>query len=507
MQRKETKINKDSLEKTSKRIDVKMASIILIALTILFILVVAFNVSTNSINSTSNNSQKLNIVNDTSLKLESKEENNVLLIFENDNGIKKLVAPNGLELSAYGSKKVALDYKIEKNTTEYKFETTNMNNEISYNTFIAPSSHIELTKLNFDIELETARDDIRKNLNDNLIASNFIDLNLGDLDNLVSGSVNLREAINSWKTIGAPTWSVTSDGSQIFSYVPGGQTYPNWWGTGLINNNEKALDINSFKMQFTLAQSGQLNEGVCFFVTENSDGSLNGYFFNVNSHKSCYGNPNYYECRLWKFEHYTLNQSFSSGINNNSHMWCYPVSSGYNVGQTSSYGSDSFTCLAKWHGSLTGKYNVEAGEGNIIIKLDDNIVANITDTTYTKGTYGFWGNNCEQRDSMYLKDLSIKTFVISSLEEILNNTTWTANTNNVIINFSDSNEASLNDNTVVDKFKNLGIHYLAVSSQENKSSIEEFIQQIDNNGEFIDSSNYENYINAISNYLSDYFNN
>ena len=439
----------------------------------------------------------------TSLKLETKDDDNVLLIFENDNGIKQITDSNGDKIYANGKKEVSMDYKVEKNK-KYTFEIIDNFNNTSQNSFITPESHIELTKLNFEVDLEQTRKDISSELNNYNIATNFIDLRLGDLDNLASDSVNLQQAVNSWKKIGADTWRVTNDG-RIFSSVPGGYTKPNWWGTGLINPNEKANKINKFKMDFTLSQSGQLNEGPCFFVSQNTDGSLNGYFFNVNNHKACYGNPNYYQCRLWKFTHYTLDQSFSAGINDSSHMWCYPVSAGYNVNGTSSYGSDSFTCLAAWNGSLTASYHIEASEGNILIQMNGTTVANVTDTTYLQGTYGFWGNNCEQKDSMYLKDVRINTFVTLTLNELLQDIEWSNTTDNMIVNFNNSNEVSLNDSSTIEKFKKFGIRYIAVSDEENKEDIENFIANIDNKGTYIESTNYDTYIKNISSYLKDCF--
>ena len=475
----------------------------LLCLILLFFIIISIILFNNKgiINDLIDKTYKLNMdENSTTLNLESKENDDVLLIFENNNGIKQITAPNGLIIYADGKKKVAMDYQVEANTT-YNFETISMSDSVSYSSFTTPTSHIELTRLDFDIDLEVARSRIRKELNKNMIATNFIDLKLGDLDNLVSGSVNLSEAVNSWRTIGAPTWAVTSDGQQIYSSVPGGNGWPNWWGTGLINPNEKAFKINSFALDFTLASSGYLHEGPCFFVTQNDDGTLNGYFFNVSMHTVYSG---VYVCCLWKFDHYNLNQSFSSGIN--SFMWCAPYHGNGNMsrwtpGGGASYGNNSFTCLAQWTGYANGQYHVVAKDGNITIELDGNTVVDINDTTYTEGTYGFWGNNCEQRDSMYIKDVSIRTFVIPTLEELLQDITWSNDINNIIINFSNSNEVSLDNTSTVDTFNNYGINYLAISTEENKSSIESFIEKINNKGEYIDNTNYDDYMQKIIDYL------
>lgn len=474
-------------------------------LSIFIIITIIFFNNKEIINNLIDKNYKLGLdENTTILNLESKENDNVLLVFENNSGIKQITAPNGLTIFANGKKKVAMDYKVEENE-KYTFNITDINNNVTYKSFICPKAHIEITRQDFDIDMEDTMSKLIQNFYDNMIATNFINIDMGELNYMNSNqSVNLQEAVSTWKVIGADTWRVTSDG-KIYSSVPGGSSKPNWWGTGLINPDEKVKQTYNFEMDFTLFQSGQLNEGPCFFVSINSDGSLNGYFFNVNNHKACYGNPNYYQCRLWRFDHYTLDQSFSGGINNNTHMWCYPVSAGWNVGGSSSYGNDKFTCLAAWNGSLNATYHVEASDGHILITMNGSPVANVIDNTYTSGTYGFWGNNCEQKDSMYLTNINFKSMNIYTLSNLLSDTTWAPITINAVVNFSNEIETSMSDLNVINTFKDNEIHYLQIGSETNKTSSETFIANIDNRGKWIDSSNYDNYINQIETYLVNLF--
>lgn len=409
---------------------------------------------------------------------------------------------------AIGKNEIAIDYKVEKNKA-YKFEITDISNNTIEKTFCTPEAHIELTRQEFDINLEETVEALSENLKSNLIATNFIKIGTGELNYINSAdALNLQEVVSSWKKIGADTWSVTNDG-KIYSYVKGGKSKPSWWGTGLINPDENARKTYEFFMEFTLAQSGQLNEGVCFNVTENADGSLNGYFFNVSMHKSCIGTSTY-ACRLWRFDHYTLDQSFSAGINRK--LWCwwdtkYTTKSAWtptNPPTKITVGNDSFTCLAAWTGTTTAQYHVEAKEGNILIKMDGNIVAEVTDTTYTEGTYGFWGNNCEQKDSMYLKDIKLKAANVYYLSDLLNDAEWNVQTKNIVINLNNTTETILNDEGVQDKFIDNKIHLLAVTNTTNKNTYESFIRAINNQGKWINSDNYDNYINGINSYLVNY---
>ena len=112
---------------------------------------------------------------------------------------------------------------------------------------------------------------------------------------------------------------------------------------------------------------------------------------------------------LFKFEHYTLDQSFSSGIN--GRMWCGPHGhGGWSVGRKVTYGSESYTTLATWNDNASNiNYSVSSdGKGNIVIKENNITVVSIFDDTYTKGTYGFWGNNCETSNYMYISNFSVQ---------------------------------------------------------------------------------------------------
>lgn len=379
------------------------------------------------------------------------------------------------------------------------------NQSIKVSVTEAPDVDLVLAKGQTDVDLTQFETDLKAELEKQGVDSNKVNIQALNVteNTLSSESVNVDEIVNSWQKIGADTW--TAKNGMIYSQVPGGWTKPNWWGTGLIDQN--GFKTTKFNMDFTLAQSGQLNEGPCFFVTVNDDGSLNGYFFNVNNHKACYGNPNYYQCRLWKFNHYTLDQSFSAGINDSRQMWCYPVSSGWNVGGTTTYGNDSFTCLAAWNGNLTAKYHVEAADGHILITMDGNTVADVNDSTYTQGTYGFWGNNCEQKDSMWLKDIKIGTVkeYIKTFSDVLQEPKWNDNTIRTIVHVQDSTRDEFAENTQVsdmlERMMNKGIYYIGWGTDANKTQMETTLAENDSQGMFTENTKYQTAISETAKYI------
>lgn len=367
----------------------------------------------------------------------------------------------------------------------------------------------ELTNFKKDLllELEKQKVDIDK-------------VNISSIDSvynsLSSQDINVDKIINSWETIGAPTWSAI-DG-KIYSNSPGGGSdwsdnpgvkwnpskTKSWWGTGLIDPN--GYETEQITMDFTMVTGGSLNEGVCFNVTKNDDNSLNGYFVTICNHSNT-------ECRLWRFDHYTLDQSFASGINRN--IWCHPSSHGnkrdnnsWNIGHTSTYLSDSFTCLAGWStGSSNVRYNISYENCNIIVKVNGSVVANVTDNVYKNGTYGFWGNNCEASGLMYINNIKISTVSknIKKLEEVLREPEWREDSIKVLVNVNDVINEQLNQPTslgeLLTRMINDEIHYAAWGKNINEEQSRNFIAANNNNGIYINNTDYSNSITKTAEYI------
>ena len=317
---------------------------------------------------------------------------------------------------------------------------------------------------------------------------------------LTSEDVNVDKIINNWETVGASTWSSTN--GQIYSKVPGGSSKPSWWGTGLLDPD--GYNTDQVTMDFTMVTGGKLNEGVCFNVTKNSDGSLNGYFVTICNHSNS-------ECRLWRFDHYTLDQAFDSGINKN--IWCNPGNPGdagsWTVGHKSVYGNDSFTCLAAWTtGSSNIPYHIEYKNGHILINASGNKVVDMVENTYKKGTYGFWGNNCETTSYMYITGIKISTIQVKAkkLEEVLREPKWREGSLRFLINVTDKSDENLaNGNStygeLITRLMNDSVYFVTWGNNVNKEQFTNLITQSNNKGKFINNTNYNTSITETSKYV------
>ena len=78
---------------------------------------------------------------------------------------------------------------------------------------------------------------------------------------------------------------------------------------------------------------------------------------------------------------------------------------------------------------------------------------------------------------------------------------------NIIVNFNNKKEDELSNQACVNAFNSKSIHYLQVTSSANASDVNTFLGKIGNRGKYVESSNYNNYMNQINEYISTYVRN
>ena len=384
--------------------------------------------------------------------------------------------------------------------------------DVTINVSNAPYMDIVLTQTDKNINLTNFESDVKAKLQTLGIDTNNTDLiNISTIEtttsSLASTSYDFSSIVNKWSQIGAPTWAADSSG-QIYSNVPTGSNssvsgpwssnyIKAWWGTAIIDQN--SFETEKFEASFSLNYAGKLHEGFCFNVTKNSDGTLNGYFFNITSHIPSQGS------KLYRFDHYNLDTSFSYGINNT--MWCYPDANGKSVGQTYTYGNSSFKVLASWNAPTSGaNYNVKYENGNILIKCNGTTYCNINENTYKKGTYGFWGNNCETGDSFRVSNFSvIKTqTIVKEYSDVLAEPNWRENAYHFIVNVDNTTTMFDNGNTrasVLSRTMNDDIHFIDWGTTSTQTKANAFIKDNDDKGVFTLSNNYNQAIVDTANYI------
>ena len=136
-----------------------------------------------------------------------------------------------------------------------------------------------------------------------------------------------------------------------------------------------------------------------------------------------------------------------------------------------------------------------------------------------KITAGVNGNKIEAKDSEFIKgrygfftvsqptnfiSMKISTERPANLQEIIAKTTWKTDETNVIVNFNNQKEQELTQQACVNAFNSKGIHYEQVTTSSNASDVNTFLSKIGNRGKYVESSNYNTYMNQLTEYIANY---
>ncbi len=152
----------------------------------------------------------------------------------------------------------------------------------------------------------------------------------------------------------------------------------------------------------------------------------------------------------------------------------------------------------RWSRNTWQKYKFVAKGSTISAYLDDNLIAQVTDTSISSGTVGFVSYSQAYN---YFRNITIITTRLRSLGEIINNVEWDSNEHNVIINVNNGIDSDLSEADVANIINTNKIYYFALGSEENKEQIEQFLQNINNRGKYLESADLETSAKEIANYL------
>lgn len=416
------------------------------------------------------------------------------------------------------------------------------------------------------MDMDNFEGDVLAALQSKGVDTSDIEFQTVDRDYIQADKADFAEVVNSWTTIGAPIWTAqteTVDGVQqgiIYGNVTGGYPddlsgagsvnrgltgFSHWsdlnrpgytadWTTAILN--PAAFDTGKIDASFESEANGNLNNGFMFMVQQNGD-KISGYGFNVVNHVGYYrySNPTTpliynvasigginsgvgygtYGLTLYRFDDVDFDNTWYGN------WWCaynaYSVP-GASLTLTNAGwgGSGKITALAQWNvarkPNYWNKWHVTASNGNIKITLVDytgveRTVANVRDTTYLNGTYGFWGNNCERQAGMKLTNFVIRTEKIKTYAQVLDEPTWRDNSKHVVVNINDEDDATLTDPKVIAQTLDNNINYVFWGAKKNQKSAEAFVNvQNDGNGIFTlyktsDGSSYQKAVENTATYI------
>lgn len=252
-------------------------------------------------------------------------------------------------------------------------------------------------------------------------ASNNIDARVEKVETstISSSDFNIDTILNSWTQYGAHVWS--SNRGMLTCALPGGSSVGSgsWQGTIMLDPN--GWQTGDIMIECTSNNAAELMEGLCWHVTQNADGTFNGYFLNFGAHG--YLQPGRRDgVSLMRFSNVDFNQRFD-GSHMGDLIWCGYTGPSYQ-GRTVRNDGATITHLATYGNLLTGKVRVNVTGPNMEVYFNDQLIMQAQDSTYPIGSYGFWGNNCEVRQSMLVSDITITTGATKTLGEAISDVAW-----------------------------------------------------------------------------------
>lgn len=165
----------------------------------------------------------------------------------------------------------------------------------------------------------------------------------------------------------------------------------------------------------------------------------------------------------------------------------------------------------KWVRNEWQNIRIIAEENNIKVYHKNELIIDYTDESDTqikKGSYGFvsWS----QANSKF-KNIGAETMNIRSFEDVLREPEWREGAIKAIVNVQDGSSEQLeNEETLGELLSRTlsdQIHFIGWGTNYNKTAFQNFIKSNNNNGIFINNTNYTNSINQTAEYIKTLANN
>lgn len=144
---------------------------------------------------------------------------------------------------------------------------------------------------------------------------------------------------------------------------------------------------------------------------------------------------------------------------------------------------------------------VTAGS-NIKVYRDNTLIFNVNDTAYAKGGYGFY---VWDQYGAYFSNITIKTEVKKTLDQIIKEPSWRENSNHFLINISDVAMPELEDPTksayILSNLLDNDTYLAMLGTAVNQTQFENFIARNSGNGIFLSNSNMDAALAQLAEYV------
>ena len=185
----------------------------------------------------------------------------------------------------------------------------------------------------------------------------------------------------------------------------------------------------------------------------------------------------------------------------------------YGIGSNSS--NMTKTLLKGLSINKSGTLNVKVTDSEI--EVSGGGLSSTETYTFTEeygNGYGFfsdhYSHDCSRIGSFALTNINLKTTNVRKLEDVLREPDWREEAIKVLVNVNDVVNQQLNNPTTLGELLtrtiNDEIYYTAWGQRVNKTQSEQFIKANNNNGIFINNTNYTNSINQTAQYIKSLIN-
>jgi hypothetical protein len=438
---------------------------ILVIIIIIGLLIFNYNLKYERIYKILNKTEKSS-VNDEFI-IEDGENNYVNIIISRADGIDTVEYPSGMKIMCNNEEKISIDYSIEENM-EYTFKIIDSTGKETYETFITPKVNIQLTKRNVNTTLDEIATDIRTKFNENNVSTNFIQITTGDSSSTSTTTTNVSTIFSSWKSFGDGNWGYSSSSNWIYNTKNSSYMTGYYDPTGNYENIELEFEAK----------------------TTDGDDDMIGSMIRFNS----LGN-NLYSSYLFLLDRHDNGGGVSNGAYNGINKVVNSVFT-----STSTLQKLSVNASKVWSRNTWQKYKFIAKGSTISAYLDGTLVGTTTDDSISSGTIGFVTYS---QANTYFRNITMKTTKLRNLGEVIKNVQWDEN-NNIIINICNEDDTDLEDEQVINTFNENNIYYFALGNDTNKENIETFLENINNRGLYLNSSDIDASLNEVINYILEF---
>lgn len=447
----------------------KICLIIMIIIMIITTLILTYVIIIGRQKKELNNNKSYNIKGETinNFSIKSNQDKNIVITVERKDGIKQVEKPNGDIIYCNDEEIVAFDYEVDKDE-EYTFKVIDSDGNEVDETIYVPSFHIETTKSEFQINLDETREELKRNLWEEKIATNYITIGIGEESFLDTEATDMATVFNTWSSFGDGVWKYDSKNKYVYN------TKNTSYFTGYYAPNGNYNDII---LEFEARTTDSDDDMIGAMIRFNRSGtSYNSYVFVLDRHDNGGG----------------LGNGAYNGLNK-------VINQNMGASSTGVLTKLSVNASLRWTRNTWQKYKLITKGNNIQAYIDDKLVANTTDSSITSGSYGFL---CLSQANTYFRNIKISTTKENSFADLVNSIVWEDEQRNIIVHLVSELKSTLSDENTINKFNDSNIHYIGVGNENDKTEMETFIGNIENKGSFINIElEMSNILDTIAKYI------